>query len=43
MRQVVDASLQMAAECHATPVAQLPWAAQLQRAMAAAGVVFDPQ
>ena len=43
MRQVVDASLQMAAECHATPVAQLPWAAQLQRAMAAAGVAFDPQ
>jgi hypothetical protein len=27
----------------ATPVAQLPWAAQLQRAMAAAGVPFDQQ
>ena len=46
LHQVVDASLQMAAECVDMPAAQaaqLPWAAQLQRAMAAAGVDFDPQ
>ena len=46
LHQVVDASLQMAAECEDMPAsqaAQLPWAAQLQRAMAAAGVEFDPQ
>lgn len=45
LRQVLDASLQMAAECQSggVPVAQQPWAAQLQLAMAAAGVAFDPQ
>ena len=43
MQQVLDASLQMTAECQGMPPAQMPWAAQLQRAMAAAGVAFDPQ
>ena len=47
LRQVLDASLQMAAECQASsepvPVARQPWAAQLQLALKAAGVAFDPQ
>ena len=45
MQQVLDASLQLAAECQGErmALADLPWAAQLQRAMTAAGVDFDPQ
>lgn len=43
MQRVLQASLQMAADCRGVPAAHLPWAAQLQRAMAAAGVEFDPQ
>lgn len=53
MHQVLDASLQLAAECEdeqlalagrkAGRQAHLPWATQLQQAMTAAGVDFDPQ
>ena len=47
LRQVLDASLQMAAQCQTSrepvPVARQPWAAQLHLAMEAAGVAFDPQ
>lgn len=45
MQQVLDASLELAAECQGQRIAldDLPWAAQLQQAMAAAGVDFDPQ
>ena len=42
LQRVLDASLQLAADCQGVPAAQLPWAAQLQRAMTAAGVEFDP-
>jgi len=46
-QSVLEASLQMAAEWSSAserqmPRAHLPWALQLQRAMAAAGVAFDP-
>ena len=49
MRQVLDASLQLAAEHtpsrHRGPhgIAQLPWAAQLQSALAEAGIAADLQ
>jgi hypothetical protein len=43
MHQVVTASLEMAADCSDSPPAHLPWAAQLQRALQAAGFAFDPQ
>jgi hypothetical protein len=44
MQQVLEASLQLATECPVRmPAAQQPWAAQLQGAMTAAGVDFDPQ
>ena len=48
MGTVLEASLQMAAEWGSVPAQRLPrghlpWALQLQRAMAAAGVDFDPQ
>ena len=44
MQQVLDASLQLAADCQGERIALAaqPWAAQLQQAMAAAGVKFDP-
>ena len=45
MRQVLDASLQLAAECQGrhVPAAELPWAAQIQQAMAVVQIAFDPQ
>ncbi|KAL4440245.1 hypothetical protein ABPG75_003246, partial [Micractinium tetrahymenae] len=45
MQQVLDAGLQMAAECQGGQIAlaKLPWIAQLQQAMSAVGVDFDPQ
>ena len=39
---VVAASAQLAAEHGDAPAAQLPWAAQLQRALRVVGVEFDP-
>jgi hypothetical protein len=44
LQQVLDASLQLATESDGIPLADadLPWAAQLQRAMADVGVAFDP-
>ena len=45
MQQVLDASLQLAAECQGTRMAadQLPWAAQIRQALQDAGVEFDPE
>jgi hypothetical protein len=45
MRQVLDASLQLAADCQAETrrPAHMPWAAQLQAALTEAGLDFDPQ
>ncbi len=42
-QQVLTASLEMAADTAGISAAQLPWAAQLQQAMTAAGVAFDAQ
>ena len=39
---IVEASTQLAAEHSDAPAAQLPWAAQLQRALREVGVEFDP-
>jgi hypothetical protein len=41
MRQVLDASMQMAADNAGLPYTRLPWAAQLQHALTAAGVECD--
>ena len=44
LRQVLDASLELATECEGGRVeaADLSWAVQLQRALEASGVQFNP-
>ena len=45
LRQALDALLQLAAHSADAPAhecEQLPWTAQMQRAMAAAGMQFNP-
>ena len=42
MHTVLEGSMQLAAAHSEAPLRQLPWVAQLQRAMQAAGVQFDP-
>ena len=42
MHTVLEGSMQLAAAHSDAPLRQLPWVAQLQRAMEAAGVQFDP-
>jgi len=43
MQQVLQANLDLAADCEGVPAARLPWAAQLERSLRLVGVQFDPQ